>query len=678
MGKFTNFYQDFRVFVEQRMKNGINVLEEGASPKQKIQQYKITNPFLIHTVFRYGDLFDWGKINSKEDIVQSVRDELLPKIKERMKPDHPKSVLFDPSRLDIQAELENVRAAHPEQYDTIRNTIEQEGEEATKKKIGDIINTDKRNVLDEWWFKTGDTFGDDPVKRYIVLRNIFDSTTKKDKKTPKPYRYFAVKELLTKIGKQPTQTISLNKTYETALSEELLNNPRFEKKQTPDGKVWINIPSQQKDPENFEENVETLMGLSCNLWCISGKTMATRYLQGDGNFYLLLDKENPDKPTALMAVRVKNGKIQEVRGEEHQQGFDPEEQQENLDYLISITKLDRYEMNDWINKERGKRNLEPIKDASIEEFKQNTFKRLIDFANDFMAEKWEEVDSDDKEGITPSEYFYGYDTTESLVEDYFDRNGLVFMTQRPMLGLRYDDVGELAEYMGDDNLGYATKIFDGSGEVDLYDYFYTNVQLDDDEKNSLLKYAGFTMEGVALIMYDHDQNGKTILDLKNDNVIEDDEEWNALVHTISQFKEETPDNLYTLADYIDEDDEGLFGNKDTYALERIDSSIARAITDRLTYKIEDKVYEGIIDTLDDNNVFKTEHFEDTVFIMIDMDLLESDFRDNLDNHYFYENSILTEVKDNWDKMRDIVDFSHNIYVEDEDLKEAGKELEIWD
>jgi hypothetical protein len=77
---------------------------------------------------------------------------------------------------------------------------------------------------------------------------------------------------------------------------------------------WIVIPSEEKDPENYEANVSKLMSFSsCKTgWCVRGSGMAKHYMGNRSDFHLYLDSDGD----AVVSLRVIDDNVEEVSGTE--------------------------------------------------------------------------------------------------------------------------------------------------------------------------------------------------------------------------------------------------------------------------------------------------------------------------------------------------------------------------
>jgi hypothetical protein len=438
-----------------------NIFLEGISPKEKIQKYKIDNPFLIQFILRYGEEIDWNKVKQTIDINSQVQRDLIPQFRSRLNSEsHPKTVLYSGENMNINKEIELVRQAHPEHYDAISKIIQEKGKEEVKKYLVDIINKDKKSVL-QIWLRRIDENVNDPIKQYLILKPIFDSTDSSKKKTPKPYIWMAVRDYLKNIEDSPYKLNNLMKSYESTLSNVLLHTERFKSIKSGNLK-WIKIPGEKEDRENFESNVETLMGLSCNIWCISGKTMATHHLKNDGSFYLLLDVENK-KPNALMAIRMKGDKIEEIRGELDAQKFDPVEMEAHLVKLTEEEEnLNKYDVWEWINDERESRNLDKIIIPEISNFKE----KVINAIRYELLKKRELDDVDQMKFSFLSDPEKENESLNFIIDKMITQ--LQFSERSPAMGVYIGDVRDVAEAFDDQGIKSYIKNIDGSSSVEVY------------------------------------------------------------------------------------------------------------------------------------------------------------------------------------------------------------------
>ena len=574
-----------------RFKTFYSLFLEGISPKDKIRKYKIDDPFMIQFILRYGDEIEWKDIKTSEDIENEISKNLLPNILKRLRDkNHPKTVLYSGDNIDVDKEVNLVRQAHPEHYENIIRIRKEKGDDAIKEYITEIVNKDKYSVLSIWWSKINENL-ENPVQKYLTLKPIFDSTDSSKKKTPKPYIWSAVRNFLKSIESNPYDLRSLTKIYELTLSEQLLNVERFKRIPTGD-LIWIKIPGKREDPKNFDSNVETLMGLSCNIWCISGKTMANTYLSGDGSFYLLLDIKNK-KPTALMAVRMRGDKVEEIRGELEGQRFDPVEMEQGLLDLTKEENLDQYQVWEWINEERKNRKLEVKIPKEIQDFKntvkENIFEILISKEN-----------LEDRNQLT-FDFFQDNEMYEQL-EYFADQilDILTFSEKRPEMGILIGDLNDVKEEFDDDGISSYLRTVDYGSDISVYD---TDVSEDQGNEIMLSRYD----------LNDVVKKIKSNIDFSDESNTEIVQIINDLLESGAYSNEQPYSFLSALNEAIDLKDID-------YDIEDMHTYVVYAYQDGIRSGIENKIYSDLLDHLEDNFLIISGKYPDDFIFSVPVDI----------------------------------------------------------
>ncbi len=604
-----------------------------SSPKDKIQKFKISDPFLTQFVFRYSDEIKWAQIDNYDDIGKFVETNLLPDLKQRLRdPSHPKTILYAKDNINVAKEIELVRQAHPEHYENIKKVQNEKGDDEIKTYIADVINKDKLSVLNVWLYRLDENIKD-PIVKYLVLKPIFDSTNSSKKKTPKPYIWSAVKSYLQQIKANPKELKNLSKVYDQTLSNQLKMAERFTKIPS-DDLLWIKIPGQNEDSANFENNIDTLMGLSHNSWCISGKTMASRYLSDDGAFYLLLDNTN-NKPTALMAIRMQGNQIEEIRGEADGQRFDPVEMEKHLITLQEAEGLNRYKVWKWINKERQYRKLEPILLNEISQYKEELTTKLIQM----MKDKWDEEDEND---IVAE--------AENIISN------LTFSDEEPKAAIDLGDMEDVGNRLNDKSLIYFYNGHERGFDIDRSGSTY---DISDSDGNDIMTSI-YNLSNILQMIRDEDY-------IKLDNPVE--EEDHEIIEIASYHSENEPYSFLTTVKSKGYDLEEIGG----YELEAAFSHVLWAYNDGMNRGIENKIYDMTSKHMAENFIVLSGDYmtEQTFGIPVDEHTL-ANYINGLDANYFggYDthSDLIEDFKDDYDSL----DLDRAWYNYDYDL-DAAKE-----
>ncbi|MBQ9246530.1 hypothetical protein IJ182_09715 [bacterium] len=81
--------------------------------------------------------------------------------------------------------------------------------------------------------------------------------------------------------------------------------------------VWVKIPSQKTDRENFKNNVSNVEKLSNPNWCTRSKDNKAVAALEDGNFYVFVLKDTSDLWSSEVAMTTYNGKVMQIQGKEN-------------------------------------------------------------------------------------------------------------------------------------------------------------------------------------------------------------------------------------------------------------------------------------------------------------------------------------------------------------------------
>jgi len=133
-----------------------------ASYKDKVQKYKISDPFLIFFLQQYENMIPWKSIQSSDDINNYIGSQLLTDLYSRIDPEsESNNYLKD---IDLQFEFEN-NQQDPQIQQAF--AIHREDPDKAKQTILDAINEQKRNVFTKWW-----NYITKLLRRMIFMKNL--------------------------------------------------------------------------------------------------------------------------------------------------------------------------------------------------------------------------------------------------------------------------------------------------------------------------------------------------------------------------------------------------------------------------------------------------------------------------------------------------------------------------
>ena len=165
------------------------------------------------------------------------------------------------------------------------------------------------------------------------------------------------------------ENINILKDYKTKL-----RNQYFEETDTGEvGKKWIEIPSKEHDPENFEKNVDKLKTLSHKNWCTHSFN-AEPYLS-EGDFHILLDNGKP-----RLGVRFYEDTITEIQGVQNNSQIpleyfeDAKAHVEKNNYELDYRAIDEFE-----DAEIKKEECEEAKKVLQPAIEKNDFPKILDY-----------------------------------------------------------------------------------------------------------------------------------------------------------------------------------------------------------------------------------------------------------------------------------------------------------
>lgn len=135
----------------------------------------------------------------------------------------------------------------------------------------------------------------------LILSSITKGLTNNSDKIPPILHHNTIKEIMTRINNG--EDININKAYQAKLKSMYMN---FVDSKKPEAK-WIQIPSEEHDPQNYEKNIDKLKILSFEKWC-THSFRAAQYLK-EGDFHIYFVNNKP-----AIGIRFKDGIINEIQG----------------------------------------------------------------------------------------------------------------------------------------------------------------------------------------------------------------------------------------------------------------------------------------------------------------------------------------------------------------------------
>ena len=156
-----------------------------ANPKNRIEQFKITDPSLKFFIYKYENEIPWDTITDSYGIKRHIADKLLHVLKEKIDPKSKNNNYFVVDAKYIEEESKR----HPEDAMIQRGyALFQTNPQEGIRFLSNLINNDKFNIFHHWWdyMHEKDKYKDNPAFLYSVLKPIIDSSSKKDRGAPPP------------------------------------------------------------------------------------------------------------------------------------------------------------------------------------------------------------------------------------------------------------------------------------------------------------------------------------------------------------------------------------------------------------------------------------------------------------------------------------------------------------
>lgn len=405
------------------------------SYKEKISNYKFTDPFIKNFILRYENKIDWKnvkdakhkKLQNKAGKLISPKDEINLQIKKLiqslMEKGYGREEGYYSSEEDINwdRELQILKTeAENGNADAVQalQRWEQNPDES-KKVILDNINSTKRNVFNEWsrYLTVGnEEYKQSPAFQYIMMKSILDRDKSK-RNPPRPLNAAIVARIYEKIKDQPDTPFNVEKTYGNLYNEYLeVKNQVVEGI----GGKWMKIPAKYEDEENYKNNVKDLMNMSYDSWCIRQTSFAENYLS-QGPFWLYYVQDKKGNKHAQIALRFVRDQIKEIRGATRDQSVP--DQLEPI--IVEFIKKMEFQGGEGFVRKYYRKN----RDHKVKKYIEDNREKLLTYyennmSNDYCPEReFTESEDDDGEPIERDDdlkFWYLMGERDSPEQLYFD------------------------------------------------------------------------------------------------------------------------------------------------------------------------------------------------------------------------------------------------------------------
>ena len=202
------------------------------------------------------------------------------------------------SNADFQNWCKNeVESKYISQKDKLAKSLDKQAEIQKSKILSDWIN---------YVTKENDAYT--PAIQLMILSSITHNLSSKTNHLPPVLNKRKLADTIMQISenckKDKKYSCNFDKLYRKNLRAHILTETK-----SLDESIsgWIVIPSKDKDPKNFDENVKKLQTLSCDSWCTKTYN-AEPYLE-KGDFHIYYEKGSPK-----IGVRFSGDEIEEIQG----------------------------------------------------------------------------------------------------------------------------------------------------------------------------------------------------------------------------------------------------------------------------------------------------------------------------------------------------------------------------
>lgn len=308
--------------------------------KEKVNSYKIRNPYIKNFILRYENLIDWGVVKtvkkSGDDVDRNIQSQIKVILqnfeREKLDPESKKSLFSTENDINwdreieiLNTEIERGNAEAEQSLEIFKNDPK-----GAKETVLEGINEGKRKIFSEWtgYLKYNDQYRDNYAFQYIIMKSILDQDGK-TRNPPTPVNAAIVANLFEKIKEQPNSPFNIEKSYKSFYSDYLESKNEMIKGS---GGEWMKIPSKDEDPDNYENNIKDLMSMSYSSWCVRQDSFARDYLS-KGAFWLYFVEDKRGNKYAEIAIRLVGNYIAEIRGATRDQSIPKESEKIIVEFL---------------------------------------------------------------------------------------------------------------------------------------------------------------------------------------------------------------------------------------------------------------------------------------------------------------------------------------------------------
>ena len=190
------------------------------SVKNRIQKYKITDPYLINFLLRYENTIPWVKIKSVEDINNYIRNVLIQMLLDRTDRTQMSSnaKTFYCTKINWKRQIEIMQnAAQGGNQDAVHTlSIFKSDPEKAKEMLSKQVNDSKENSFNTWnryILNDNDVYKQHPSFQFLILNSIFSSTDNTSTAEITPLNQKVVADIFDSISANPLTQNNIHQLY---------------------------------------------------------------------------------------------------------------------------------------------------------------------------------------------------------------------------------------------------------------------------------------------------------------------------------------------------------------------------------------------------------------------------------------------------------------------------------
>ena len=227
----------------------------------------------------------------------------------------------------------------------------------------------RKAMLEEWFnYVTDGNSAYNPIHKLLILTGITAGLKATNDNLPPILNKGVLADTISTLEEvvkvSPKTKFNFNNVYETTLQNQYMNEFGMSNDYT----GWVEIPSYEEEPDNFEENVARLKQLSHSAWCTRSFN-AKPYL-AQGKFAIYMENGQPK-----LGVRFIGDEIEEIQGERNNNSIP----------LKYFDKLKDYIYNEGPDKNLSLNAQDEMENAYNAEYEIYNFRKAMNYKTDINS-----------------------------------------------------------------------------------------------------------------------------------------------------------------------------------------------------------------------------------------------------------------------------------------------------